>query len=197
MRRVRVSIVLTLSLAAPTMESDVDLELIRGQWGLAKAHALAPYVLSIRKAEERESSVKGQEDAASKTSRKAITTIDQAALFFTRNWQMMKNLTLHKALTLSLTPNPAAHAGKRQLQEEDMRTRGGLENLRGSQVKCFPIHNHQVASTYEGPISARLCVPRRGGCTLYIYIYTRWFRHGHWFARRVFIHEVQGSNPYM
>ena len=58
MRRVRVSIVLTLSLAAPTMESDVDLELIRGQWGLAKAHALAPYVLSIRKAEERESSAK-------------------------------------------------------------------------------------------------------------------------------------------
>ena len=38
MRRVRVSIVLTLSLAAPTMESAVDLELIRGQWGLAKAH---------------------------------------------------------------------------------------------------------------------------------------------------------------
>ena len=73
---------------------------------------------------------KGQEDAASKTSRKAITTIDQAALFFTRNWKMMKNLTLHNALTLTLTPNPAAHAGKRQLQEEDMRTRGGLENLR-------------------------------------------------------------------
>ena len=43
---------------------------------------------------------------------------------------MMKNLTLHNALTLTLTPNPAAHAGKRQLQEEDMRTRGGLENLR-------------------------------------------------------------------